>query len=217
VSRVLLVEDDEDIAEPLTRALTREGYDVSGAGDGLVALQAVLAAPPDLIILDIGLPGMDGLELCRHVREVHPQVPILMLTARDGELETVAGLDAGADDYVTKPFRLAVLLARVRAMLRRSAPLVVAAGDVRVDDTSRRAWRGERELELSPKEFDLLALLVREAGRVVTRERIMDEVWDVNWFGSTKTLDMHMSWLRRKLGDPPLIATVRRVGFRFER
>jgi DNA-binding response OmpR family regulator len=217
VSRVLLVEDDEDIAEPLTRALTREGYEVSGAGDGLVALQRVLDAPPDLIILDIGLPGMDGLELCRHVRDVHPQVPILMLTARDGELEMVAGLDAGADDYVTKPFRLAVLLARVRAMLRRSAPAVVAAGDVRVDDTSRRAWRGDRELELSPKEFDLLALLVREAGRVLTRERIMDEVWDVNWFGSTKTLDMHMSWLRRKLGDPPLIATVRRVGFRFER
>ena len=160
---------------------------------------------------------MDGLDVCRHVRDVRPQVPILMLTARDGELETVAGLDAGADDYVTKPFRLSVLLARVRAMLRRSAPPELAAGDVRVDEASRRAWRGERELDLSPKEFDLLALLVREAGTVVTRERIMDEVWDVNWFGSTKTLDMHMSWLRRKLGDPPLIATVRRVGFRFER
>jgi DNA-binding response OmpR family regulator len=177
----------------------------------------VLDAPPDLIILDIGLPGMDGLDVCRHVREIHPQVPILMLTARDGELETVAGLDAGADDYVTKPFRLSVLLARVRAMLRRSAPPELAAADVRVDGSSRRAWRGDRELELSPKEFDLLALLVREAGSVVAREQIMDAVWDVNWFGSTKTLDMHMSWLRRKLGEPPLIATVRRVGFRFER
>jgi len=217
VTRVLLVEDDRDIAEPLARALTREGYDVTAAGDGRVALNEVLDCPPDLIILDIGLPGMDGLDVCRHVRDVRPHVPILMLTARDGELETVAGLDAGADDYVTKPFRLSELLARIRAMLRRSAPPEVTAGGVRVDDASRRAWRGERELDLSPKEFDLLAMLVRDAGKVVTRERIMDEVWDVNWFGSTKTLDMHMSWLRRKLGDPPLIATVRRVGFRFER
>ncbi len=216
MARVLLVEDDHDIAEPLARALGREGYEVSTAGDGRVALEAVLDAPPDLIILDVGLPGMDGLEVCRHVRELRPQLPILMLTARDGELETVAGLDAGADDYVTKPFRLSVLLARVRAMLRRSSPPELVAGEVRVDEASRRAWRGERELDLSPKEFDLLMLLVREAGRAVTRERIMDEVWDVNWFGSTKTLDMHMSWLRRKLGDPPLISTVRRVGFRFD-
>jgi DNA-binding response OmpR family regulator len=217
VTRVLLVEDDRDIAEPLARALAREGYDVTSAGDGRVALKSVLDALPDLIILDVGLPGMNGLDVCRHVREVHPQLPILMLTARDGELETVAGLDAGADDYVTKPFRLSVLLARVRAMLRRSGPSELAAADVRVDEASRRAWRGERALELSPKEFDLLALLVREAGRVVTRERIMDEVWDMNWFGSTKTLDMHMSWLRKKLAEPPLIATVRSVGFRFER
>jgi len=217
VTRVLLVEDDHDIAEPLARALTREGYEVTSAGDGRVALQTVLDAPPELIILDIGLPGMDGLDVCRHVREVRPQVPILMLTARDGELDTVAGLDAGADDYVTKPFRLSELLARVRAMLRRSAPPELVAGDVRVDEASRRAWRDGRALDLSPKEFDLLALLVREAGKVVSRERIMDDVWDVNWFGSTKTLDMHMSWLRKKLGDPPLIATVRRVGFRFER
>jgi DNA-binding response OmpR family regulator len=144
-------------------------------------------------------------------------VPILMLTARDGELDTIAGLDAGADDYVTKPFRLSVLLARVRAMLRRAAPPELAAAGVRVDVASRRAWRDARELDLSPKEFDLLAVLVREAGTVVARERIMDEVWDVNWFGSTKTLDMHVSWLRRKLGEPALITTVRRVGFRFER
>src|SRR3954469_13715637 len=220
VTRVLLVEDDRDIAEPLARALTREGYEVSAAGDGRVALQSVLDAPPDLIILDVGLPGMDGLDVCRHVREARPEVPIVMLTARDGELETVAGLDAGADDYVTKPFRLSVLLARVRAALRRSVPSEHVVGDVRVDETSRQAWRGERELELSPKEFDLLALLVREAGRVFTRERIMAEVWDENWFGSTKTLDMHVSWLRRKLGDdaddPRLLVTVRGVGLRLE-
>jgi DNA-binding response OmpR family regulator len=217
VTRVLLVEDDRDIAEPLARALGREGYEVSEAGDGRVALEGVLAAPPDLIILDIGLPGIDGLEVCRHVRDLHPQLPILMLTARDGELETVAGLDAGADDYVTKPFRLSVLLARVRAMLRRTAPTRLVVGDVGLDESSRRAWRGERELELAPKEFALLALLMREAGRVLTRERIMSEVWDTNWFGSTKTLDMHVSWLRRKLGDPPVISTVRGVGFRYER
>jgi DNA-binding response OmpR family regulator len=217
VTRVLLVEDDRDIAEPLARALGREGYEVGEAGDGRVALEGVLAAPPDLIILDIGLPGIDGLEVCRHVRDLHPQLPILMLTARDGELETVAGLDAGADDYVTKPFRLPVLLARVRAMVRRSAPARLVVDDVCVDESSRRAWRGERELELSPKEFALLSLLMREAGRAVTRERIMSEVWDTNWFGSTKTLDMHMSWLRRKLGEPPVISTVRRIGFRFER
>jgi DNA-binding response OmpR family regulator len=217
VTRVLLVEDDRDIAEPLARALGREGYEVSEAGDGRVALEGVLAAPPDLIILDIGLPGIDGLEVCRHVRDLHPQLPILMLTARDGELETVAGLDAGADDYVTKPFRLSVLLARVRAMLRRSAPSRLVVGDVSLDESSRRAWRGERELELSPKEFALLALLMREAGRVLTRERIMEEVWDANWYGSTKTLDMHVSWLRRKLGEPPVISTVRGVGFRCER
>ena len=217
MSRLLLVEDDADIAEPLSRALRREGYDVTASGDGREALQAVLDDPPDLIILDVGLPGMDGFEVCRHVRDVRPQVPILMLTARDGELDTIAGLDAGADDYVTKPFRLSVLLARVRAMLRRAAPPELAAAGVRVDVESRRAWRDARELDLSPKEFDLLAVLVREAGTVVARERIMDEVWDVNWFGSTKTLDMHVSWLRRKLGEPALITTVRRVGFRFER
>ena len=178
----------------------------------------MLDAPPDLIILDIGLPGMDGLEVCRHVRDVRPHVPILMLTARDGELETVAGPRRRRRRLRDQAVP-ALGAARPRAgdapparRRRRST-----AGDVRVDEASRRAWRGERELDLSPKEFDLLALLVREAGKVVTRERIMDEVWDVNWFGSTKTLDMHMSWLRRKLGDPPLIATVRRVGFRFER
>jgi DNA-binding response OmpR family regulator len=217
VARVLLVEDDHDIAEPLAQALSREGYEVETVGDGRAAIDAVVDAPPDLVILDIGLPGIDGLEVCRHARELRPHMPIIMLTARDGELETIAGLDAGADDYVTKPFRLSVLLARVRAMLRRSAPAELTAADVRVDEASRRAWRDGRELDLSPKEFDLLALLVREAGNAVPRERIMDEVWDVNWFRSTKTLDMHISWLRRKLGDPSPISTVRRIGFRFER
>ena len=224
MARVLLVEDDRDIAEPLARALAREGYEVSKAGDGIVALDAVKGAPPDLIILDIGLPGMDGLDVCRHVREARPQLPILMLTARDGELDTVAGLDAGADDYVTKPFRLAELLARVRALLRRGATEPApqpATHGVRIDVESHRAWMGEEELQLTAKEFDLLRVLVRDAGRVVTRDQLMREVWDTTWWSSTKTLDMHISWLRKKLGDdaanPRYIATVRGVGFRFEK
>jgi DNA-binding response OmpR family regulator len=216
MARLLLVEDDRDIAEPLGRALTREGYEVLTATDGRAAVLRALDEPLDLMILDIGLPELDGLEVCRHVRDVRPALPILMLTARDAELDAVSGLDAGADDYVTKPFRLAELLARIRRMLARASPPELEADGVRVEVGARRAWRDGRQLELTPKEFDLLALLVAEAGQVVTRERIMDEVWDPNWFGSTKTLDMHVSWLRRKLGEPPKIATVRGVGFRFE-
>jgi len=213
---VLVVEDESSIASFVALYLKNAGYGVKTAATGGEALSDVAAETPALIVLDLMLPDIDGIEVCKRIRK-DADLPILMLTARDGELETVAGLDAGADDYVTKPFRLQVLLARVRAMLRRSAPSRLVVGDVSLDESSRRAWRGERELELSPKEFALLALLMREAGRVLTRERIMEEVWDTNWFGSTKTLDMHISWLRRKLADPPVISTVRRVGFRFER
>ena len=217
---ILLAEDDEGIRVPLVRALAREGHDVAAFADGREALAAALAGDHDLLVLDVGLPGIDGLELCRRVRELRPAVPILFLTALTTETDAVSGLDAGADDYITKPFRLAELLARVRSQLRRTAPEQVRAADVTIDMAARRAWQGDRELELSPKEFDLLALLAREAGRVVTRERIMSEVWDENWFGSTKTLDMHVSWLRRKLGEdaaaPQRIVTVRGVGLRFE-
>ena len=155
-------------------------------------------------MLDLGLPGIDGLEVCRRVRADAPRVPILILTARADELDTVVGLDAGADDYVTKPFRLAELLARVRALLRRGEPDRRSSRAAACASTPTRAAPGaaSEELDLTPKEFDLLALLRRaRPGAVVTRERIMREVWDENWFGSTKTLDMHMSWLRRKLGD----------------
>jgi DNA-binding response OmpR family regulator len=172
------------------------------------------------VMLDIGLPGLDGLEVCRRLRRAHPALPILILTAQDSELDAVAGLDAGADDYVTKPFGLAELMARVRAQVRRSQPEVLRAADVGVEPSARRAWVGEDELDLTPKEFDLLELLVRNAWQVMVRDRIMDEVWDENWFGSTKTLDMHVSSLRRKLGDdaaaPTRIVTVRGVGLRFE-
>ena len=220
VARILLAEDDDGIRLPLVSALEREGYDVEAVVDGDAAALAGVGGEHDLLVLDIGLPGLDGVEVCRRVRGVHPDLPIVFLTAQDGEMDAVNGLDAGADDYITKPFRLAELLARVRAQLRRSGEERFEAAGVRIDVAARRAWLADVELELSPKEFDLLRLLVREAGRVVTRERIMSEVWDENWFGSTKTLDMHVSWLRRKLGDdatdPERIVTVRGVGLRFE-
>jgi DNA-binding response OmpR family regulator len=224
---VLLVEDDDGIATPLSAALRGDGYPVVRVATGGAALAAAeqgVAA----VVLDLGLPDVDGVEVCRRLRVISPGTPVLMLTARTSEADVVVGLDAGADDYVTKPFRLAELLARLRALLRRAAGPEQGAGghrtltaqDVRVDLSARRAWVGDTELELAPKEFDLLALLVDRAGSVVTRERLMEDVWDTNWFGSTKTLDMHVSWLRRKLGDdasrPRYLTTVRGVGFRFE-
>jgi DNA-binding response OmpR family regulator len=220
MTRVLLVEDDSAIADPLARALKREGYDVDVYGDGPSAL-AGADDGADLIVLDLGLPGMDGLEVCRQVRAMGSDVPVLVLTARADEVDTVVGLDAGADDYVTKPFRLAELLARVRALLRRGGGETDRAPAVRIDQQGRRAFLDDKELQLTAKEFDVLRVLVREAGRVVPREQLLREVWAQRWLGSTKTLDMHISWLRRKLGDdvanPRYIKTVRGVGFRFER
>jgi DNA-binding response OmpR family regulator len=220
VARLLLAEDDDGIRVPLTRALEREGYDVDAVAEGTSAARMGLENEYALVVLDIGLPGLDGLEVCQRLRRARPSMPILFLTAQDSELDAVAGLDAGADDYVTKPFGLAELLARVRAQVRRSEPDMLRAADVALDPAARRAWAEGRELDLTPKEFDLLELLIRNAGQVVVRDRIMDEVWDENWFGSTKTLDMHVSALRRKLGDdaaaPTRIVTVRGVGLRFE-
>jgi len=222
MTRVLLVEDDPNISEPLARALRREGYEVDVRADGRAALEAA-RNNPDLLVLDLGLPYIDGLEVCRRLRGDGLTVPVLILTARAEEVDTVVGLDAGADDYVTKPFRVGELLARVRALLRRSPEAQAGheEADVRVDVDARRAWFLGEELALTAKEFDLLRVLVREQGRVVTREQLMREVWDTEWFGSTKTLDMHISLLRRKLGDevaqPRYISTVRGMGFRFER
>ncbi|MGQ0465612.1 MAG: response regulator transcription factor [Sporichthyaceae bacterium] len=222
MTRLLLAEDDVAISEPLARALRREGYAVEVRADGVQALERARQGGIDLVVLDIGLPGLDGLEVCRRLRGDGQVIPVLVLTARADEVDTVVGLDAGADDYVTKPFRLAELLARVRALLRRGAP---EAGHgirgVRIDIESHRAWMGDAELQLTAKEFDLLRVLIRDAGRVVTRDQLMREVWDTTWWTSTKTLDMHISWLRKKLGDdatnPRYITTVRGVGFRFER
>jgi DNA-binding response OmpR family regulator len=217
---VLLVEDDDSIASALTRILDSQGYAVRRLATGRDALVAA-GADVDLVILDLNLPDVDGLDVCRKLRMRCPALPIVMLTARDQELDVVAGLDAGADDYLVKPFRLSELLARVRAHLRRGAAAQAAheppmqAGGVTVDPAARRAWAGGRELELRPKEFDLLALLVGEAGRVVSRERIMDEVWDTAWTGSTRTLDTHVLALRTKIGGDA-ITTLRGVGYRFE-
>ena len=222
MARIVLVEDDPTISEPLTRALGREGYDVAWHGTGQGGVEA--AASADLVILDLGLPDIDGVDVARRIRDKGLTVPILMLTARADEVDLVVGLDAGADDYVTKPFRLAELLARVRALLRRrneSEP----AGDldvagVRIDVAGHRAFLHDRELQLSGKEFDLLHVLVAHAGQVVSREHLMREVWDADPHAPSKTLDMHVSWLRRKLGDdaakPRFITTVRGMGFRFE-
>ncbi|GAB3421064.1 response regulator transcription factor [Flindersiella endophytica] len=232
--RVMVAEDDVAIADPLARALRREGYTVELTPTGEIAIDRTASGEIDLLVLDLGLPDIDGLEVCRQLRKDGSRVPVLVLTARADEVDTVVGLDAGADDYVTKPFRLAELLARVRALLRRNPPepaaavaessgapdAVVDRHGVRIDPQSRRAWLNGDELHLTAKEFDLLRVLHRDAGKVVTREQLMNEVWETTWWSSTKTLDMHISWLRRKLGDdaskPRYIATVRGVGFRFE-
>ncbi len=227
MTSVLLAEDDPSISEPLARALRREGYEVGVSADGPGTFEVAKAGGIDLIVLDIGLPRMDGLEVCRRLRLAGQDTPVLILTARVEEVDTVIGLDAGADDYVTKPFRLAEFLARVRALLRRGASPAQVVQGVRIDNDARRAWLGDGELDLTSKEFDLLHLLVAEdllvaeAVKVVTRDKIMRQFWDRKCWGSTKTLDMHVSWLRRKLGDdahnPHFITTVRGVGFRFER
>jgi DNA-binding response OmpR family regulator len=220
VERLLVVEDDDTIAVPLARALEREDFSVDHAATGEAALERLAAESYSLVILDIGLPGISGLEVCRRIRADHAGVGVLMLTARSSELDEVIGLDAGADDYVTKPFSLAVLTARVRALLRREppagGPATVDVGDLHVDLGARIAARADAELALSPKEFDLLALLAAHAGEALRREDIMSQVWDENWWGSTKTLDVHMGWLRAKLGEPPMITTVRGYGFRMD-
>jgi DNA-binding response OmpR family regulator len=220
--RVLLVEDEASISEPFSRALARDGFVPMIASTVAEARSLLEESEPDIILLDLMLPDGDGRELAREVRAVS-QVPIIMLTARGSEVDRVVGLELGADDYVVKPFAAAEVIARIRAVLRRSRrsepPGRLTAGDVRIDVAARRAWLEGRELSLTRKEFDLLTRLARSAGRVVTREDLMSDVWDENWFGSTKTLDVHMAALRRKLGEDPAaprhIETVRGVGFRF--
>ncbi|MCX6407416.1 MAG: response regulator transcription factor [Propionibacteriales bacterium] len=222
---LLVVEDDDQIAAPLVRTLEREDYTVERVATGGEALERLAAEAVDLVLLDLGLPDVDGLEVCRRARAAGYEGGVMILTARGGELDRVVGLDVGADDYLPKPFALAELLARVRALLRRTARTtpagreVPAVSGVRVDRDTRRAWVHDAELGLTVKEFDVLALVESAGGSVVTRERVMDEVWDENWFGSTKTLDTTVGRLRQKLeeaGAPARLVTVRGVGFRWE-
>jgi two-component system response regulator RegX3 len=212
--RILVVEDEDTIAVPLAEGLRREGFEVSRVATGEDALEAL---PADLVLLDLRLPDLDGTEVCRRLR-ARSDVPIIIVTAKGEEIDRVVGRELGADDDGVKPFGFRELLARIRAVMRRARPGegdgLVHAGRLTVDVRARRAALDESELELTPKEFDLLALLAADAGAVVTRERILREVWDTDWFGPTKTIDVHVASLRRKLGDTRWIETVRGVGHR---
>jgi DNA-binding response OmpR family regulator len=213
---LLVVEDDDAIATPLVEGLERAGFTTTRAGTGTDALDRV--GDVDLVLLDLGLPDMDGSEVCRRVRAVS-NVPIIIVTARGDESERVLGLELGADDYIVKPFGLRELIARVRAVARRTTPDAEIErpqrfGALQIDRRTRRVHVRDHEVVLTPKEFDLLSLLAEDPGAVVSRQEIMDEVWDPHWYGATKTLDVHIASLRKKLGDPGLIETVRAVGFR---
>ena len=213
--KILVVEDEDAIAEPLAEGLRREGYDVERAATGGAALAAT---EPDVVLLDLRLPDMDGLDVCRRLRE-RSEVPVIVVTARGEESDRVVGLELGADDYVVKPFGMRELIARIRAVTRRRSagerretPLRV--GELEVDGRARRATLAGEPLELTPKEFDLLAALARDPGAALSRRRLLEEVWETTWYGSSKTIDVHVAALRRKLGDPGWIETVRGVGFR---
>jgi DNA-binding response OmpR family regulator len=212
--RVLVVEDETSIAEPLAEGLRREGFVVSVAGTGA---EALAAAETDVVLLDLRLPDVDGLDVCRQLRR-RSDVPIIVVTARGEEADRVVGLELGADDYVVKPFGLRELIARIRAVTRRTggraANVPIKIDALEIDERGRHAFVRGAKVELTPKEFDLLLALAREPGAVVSRRRLLEDVWQTQWFGSTKTIDVHVAALRRKLGDQSLIETVRGVGFR---
>lgn len=213
--RVLLVEDDEPLAESLCRGLSRFGFEVDWVRTGA---EAMTAEPAGLVLLDLGLPDIDGLDVCRELR-ARGDVPIIVISARADEVDRVVGLEIGADDYVSKPFGVREVVARIRAVLRRvrpgeQAPDSLSRGKLVIDRRARRVHVDGTELALPPKEYDLLSFLAEEPGAAFTREQIMETVWQANWFGPTKTLDVHVGALRRKLGDAATIETVRGVGFR---
>jgi DNA-binding response OmpR family regulator len=223
---VLVVEDEKNLAEALKFNLERQGYDVTVEHDGHSAIRRIASNPPNLVILDVMLPGLDGFEVCRRVR-THSSVPIMMLTARGEEVDRVLGLEIGADDYITKPFSLRELQARVRALLRRGSgevqPPVAAvaeSGDLRLSREARRAWKADDELTLRPREFDLLAFLIHNRGLALSRRQLLDGAWGSDYVGDERTVDVHVRALREAIEDDPSapkrIVTVRGVGYRFE-
>ena len=232
-NRILIVEDDETLLDVLKYNLLKEGYGVVTAVDGVQAIEVARTEKPDLIVLDIMLPRLDGLEVCRILRREGMSMPILMLTAKVEEIDEVVGLELGADDYMTKPFSIRELLARVRAMLRRvemikkeafSEPEGIAPGlrfgDLEIDLVRHQVSLGSSILDLSPKEFELLAYLTRERGRAISRDTLLQKVWGYEYEGDTRTVDVHIRWLRQKIeadpGNPKYLLTVRGVGYKFE-
>jgi len=222
VTKLLIVEDDQTLRETLVYNLKGEGYEIIEADDGITALNLAREHQPDLILLDIALPGLDGLTVCRTLRR-EMNVIIVLLTARGGEMDRIIGLDIGADDYITKPFSLGELLARLRAVLRRGQRDVnvqLKSGDLTLDLVGRRAFRGEQVLNLSPREYELLAELIRHKGAVLTRDLLLQRVWGFDFSGDTRTVDVHIRWLREKIEEDPAhpkrIETVRGLGYRFE-
>jgi len=224
---VLVVEDEASLAASLSYNFRKNGFSVIAAGDGIQALQAARRDQPDVIVLDLMLPKMDGIEVCRRIR-AESDVPILMLTAKGEELDRVVGLEMGADDYLTKPFSMRELMARVRALLRRAGgrpgaedATRISAGDVELDARGRTVRKQGREVALKPKEFDLVFFLARNAGQVFTREQLLERVWGYEFFGGSRTVDVHVRWLREKLEDDPArprhLLTVRGVGYKFVR
>ena len=218
MAELLIVDDDRPVRRMLERLLAAEGYGVTSAADGGAALVAVERSVPDLLILDVAMPGLDGFAVARRVRAKGLPVPILFLTARDAVSDRVGGFDAGGDDYLVKPFALPELLARVRALLRRGVAVdeTLAYHELRFDPAVRRVWRGSREIDLTGREAAVLALLIRNAGQVVSRSQALLDVWGGDAVGSN-VVDRYVAYLRHKLGDPPLIETVRGVGFRLPR
>ena len=224
--KILIVEDEDNLLEALRYNLSKEGYDVSAASDGELGLSIATDLRPDLVILDIMLPKMDGLDVCRHIRS-DSDVPILMLTAKAEEVDKVVGLELGADDYVVKPFSMREVLARIRALLRRPrysagdrSSKVLRAGDLEVDPSSRLVKLRGAQLDLKPREFELLTLLMANKGKVYTRHAILDRLWGQDYIGDTRTVDVHIRWLREKIeldpGNPERIVTIRGVGYRFQ-
>ena len=225
MSRILVVEDDPDIADLLQHYLSQAGHDLTVLSSGTEAVARVQADAPDLVVLDIMLPGKDGWQVCHEVRQFS-QVPIIMLTALGQEIDRIRGLELGADDYLTKPFSFHALVAHIKSLLRRvqwDQALLTASqvriGEVVLDPGAHRAWKASQELALRNKEYELLSLLMQQAGKVLTRELLFNQIWGTDWLGDTRTLDVHIRWLRQKIENDPsapqYIQTVRNVGYRF--